>query len=61
MNFTHKITKLFVKTILSNPENFKWSIQGLGMLRVYLSDEVRLHIWDSRFKVPGVSPLHNHP
>ncbi len=31
------------------------------MLRVYLSKNVRLHIWHSAFAVPNVSRLHTHP
>lgn len=53
--------KLLVKNILENPHDFKWSVQGLGMMRVYLSKAVRLHIWDSALKIPGVSALHTHP
>jgi hypothetical protein len=50
-----------VKQILNNATNYKWSIQGLGMLRLYLSDEVRLHVWDNRYRIDSVSPLHTHP
>ena len=53
--------KLLVKQILQKADSYKWSIQGLGMLRLYLSDEVRLHVWDSRYRVDSVSPLHTHP
>lgn len=56
-----KLTRLLVENILRHPEGFSWSAQGLGMLRLYLSQEVRLHIWDSALKVPGVSPIHTHP
>lgn len=38
-----------------------WSLQGLGMLRLYLSREVRLHVWDSRFVAGDVSVIHTHP
>lgn len=31
------------------------------MLRLYLSKEVRLHVWDSSFKVTNVSTIHDHP
>jgi hypothetical protein len=55
------LTKQLVKTILENAGAFKWSLQGLGMLRLYLSTEVRLHIWDSRYAVPNVSTMHDHP
>lgn len=54
-------TRLCVENILRHPKEFKWSVQGLGMMRLYLSDAVRLHIWDSCLRVPGASPLHNHP
>jgi hypothetical protein len=53
--------RLMVKNILRAPYEFSWSVQGLGMMRVYLSREVRLHIWDSSLRVPGVSALHTHP
>lgn len=53
--------KLLVKAVLTSPFNLKWSVQGLGMLRTYLSPEVRLHIWDSSLRVKNVSPIHDHP
>jgi hypothetical protein len=53
--------QLLVKAILKSPYSLKWSVQGLGMLRTYLSDEVRLHIWDKKLRVPNVSPIHDHP
>lgn len=54
-------TKILVQNILAHPREFLWSVQGLGMMRVYLSDDVRLHIWDDSLKVPGVTALHTHP
>jgi len=54
-------TKETVKFILQNANRFEWSLQGLGMLRLYLSKELRLHIWDDRYKVPNVSEVHSHP
>jgi hypothetical protein len=57
----HQTTKLLVKKILENPSGYLWSLQGLGMLRLYLSTEVRLHVWDSRFRIADVSTVHNHP
>jgi thymidylate synthase (FAD) len=33
-----------VRKVLENPDRFDWQIQGLGMLRTYLSREVRLHL-----------------
>lgn len=38
-----------------------WSLQGFGLLRLYLTKELRLHIWDSRFAIKDVSLIHTHP
>lgn len=56
-------TKDLVKAILEKPNHYNWSIQGLGMARIYLTADasLRLHIWHDRFRVPGVSDIHNHP
>ena len=54
------ITLLTLK-FLEGAHRLEWSTQGLGMLRTYLSKEVRLHIWHSRFRVPHVSSIHDHP
>ncbi len=56
-----KHTRLLVENILIRPEGFDWTVQGLGILRIYLSKAVRLHIWDMSLRVPGVSALHTHP
>lgn len=41
----------------------EWSIQGLGMLRLYLDPEGvrRLHIWDPAQATNEVSTIHDHP
>lgn len=57
MNYTAPL----VKKILENPDGFDWSIQGLGMLRLYLSPDIRLHVWDSSAKYEDVSTMHTHP
>jgi hypothetical protein len=58
-------TLLLVKGILTasmkTPEAFEWTVQGLGMMRIYLAPELRLHVWDSALKVPAASPIHSHP
>jgi hypothetical protein len=53
--------QLLVVKLLENADRLEWSAQGLGMLRTYLSKEVRLHIWHSSLRVPNVSKIHNHP
>jgi hypothetical protein len=55
------ITRLLVKTILEQARRYEWSLQGFGMFRLYLSKAVRLHVWDSRFAVEGVTTIHTHP
>lgn len=54
-------TRELVRDILEHPECRDWTLQGLGMLRTYLTEELRLHVWDKHFAVPGVSELHTHP
>lgn len=51
-----------VRSVLENWANHRWSLQGFGMLRTYLSDMmIRLHVWDSKFAVPNVTTIHDHP
>lgn len=53
-----------IKAALRDQEKGKplsWSVQGLGMLRLYLSPEWRLHVWDDRFATPKGTRLHDHP
>lgn len=52
--------KLMAKKLLEQCER-GWTIQGLGMMRLYLSRDTRLHVWDSRYAVPNVSQMHTHP
>jgi hypothetical protein len=37
-----------------------WSVQGFGVLRFYIRNLGRLHVWDSRLRYPKVSLIHNH-
>lgn len=53
--------QLLVRKIFENYGGYSWSLQGLGMLRLNLSRELRLHVWDARFAVPNVSTIHDHP
>ena len=52
---------LSLDTILSHALDYEWSLQGLGMLRLYLSKSVRLHLWDPGMAAPHVSVIHDHP
>lgn len=60
-NPTNAITKAVVKAILERADTFEWSLQGLGMLRLYLASDIRLHVWSSRHAVEEVSLIHTHP
>lgn len=37
-----------------------WTMQGFGFLRLRVSESMRLHVWDSRLRQPGVSDIHDH-
>lgn len=52
--------KELAHAILMNAHAFEWSLQGMGMLRLHLPNDCRLHVWDSRFRVPNVSMVHDH-
>lgn len=54
-------TKLLVKNILEHAEHYEWELKGLGIMRTYLSEDAKLHVWDSRYRVPNVSMIHEHP
>lgn len=58
---TNALLRATVRAILHQPFAYEWSLQGFGMLRCYLSPTVRMHIWNSEFKVPHVSTVHDHP
>jgi hypothetical protein len=55
------VEKSLVKKILEHPLRYDWTLQGLGMLRLYLDDERRMHVWDDRYSVDDVSQMHTHP
>lgn len=50
-------------TILTNPHEVEWQVQGFGMLRTYLpgEGEPRLQIWDQRLASWGNNAIHDHP
>lgn len=55
-----------VENVLHNPDGYGWTVQGFGMMRCYLGPpddpkRFRLNIWDSRYRVKGVSTAHDHP
>jgi hypothetical protein len=50
-----------VVDVLTNWERYQWTLQGFGMLRAYVSRDLRLHVWNSKFAVPDVTTVHDHP
>lgn len=52
--------QITVVAILDHATDFEWTVQGFGMLRLYIKDFGRLHIWDSALRYPDVSMVHNH-
>jgi hypothetical protein len=52
--------QLAVLHILDHAGQYDWSVQGFGMLRLYIRKIGRLHIWDDRLRYPGVSMIHTH-
>jgi hypothetical protein len=46
--------------ILTHAEELEWSLQGLGMLRLHMGNNTRMHVWDLRHAFPGASPIHDH-
>lgn len=56
----NEIARKLVRKIITSL-NQDWSIQGFGMLRMYLDKDTRLHIWNHGVAVPDVSEIHDHP
>jgi hypothetical protein len=55
------ITPDLVRHILQHRDQFQWSLQGFGMLRTYIGEDLRLHIWSNQHQVDDVSLMHTHP
>jgi len=59
--------KPLVSRIMSAPlAKNEWTVQGFGFLRTYFGPpeapkRFRLNLWNSRFAVPNVSTIHDHP
>jgi hypothetical protein len=56
-----KMQTALVKSVLERWQAFDWTVQGFGMVRTKIADVGRIHIWDSRLRVPLVSDVHAHP
>lgn len=60
-NPQHPILKASIKALLRCATEYEWSLQGLGMLRLYLEPDIRLHVWSREHAVEDVSVIHTHP
>lgn len=49
-----------VRFILTDPLKYEWSLQGFGLLRLYLENDTRLHVWSRKYRYPNVSMIHDH-
>jgi hypothetical protein len=57
--------KPLVAQVMTDPLK-AWTVQGFGFLRTYFGPadnpkRYRLNLWSSRFTVPNVSTIHDHP
>lgn len=50
-----------IRLMLAHADAFDWSLQGFGMFRLYLRQDLRIHVWDSKFATSAVSTIHTHP
>lgn len=59
----------FLRPLVANTlqdDRREWTIQGFGFIRTYFGPadapkKFRLNVWHSRFTVPHVSTIHDHP
>lgn len=56
-----RFVRPLVKMVFDHRDDYEWSLQGFGMLRAYVTRELRLHVWNSKFAVPDVTTVHDHP
>lgn len=60
MNLSLEDMRSLVYPILLAPHNHVWTLQGFGLLRLHLHENLRLHIWVPDLQAPGVSLIHDH-
>jgi hypothetical protein len=53
-------SQALARAILEHAQDFTWTVQGMGFMRLHLAGHCWLHVWDSRLRVPGVSMIHDH-
>lgn len=53
-------SQALARAILEQANAFDWTLQGMGFIRLHLAGQCRLHVWDKRYRTPGVSMIHDH-
>ncbi len=54
------LLKPLVQKVLERARHYEWTLQGFGMLRLYLNNVGRIHVWDSAYATADVSVIHDH-
>jgi hypothetical protein len=52
--------QLALLAILDHAQSYEWSVQGFGVLRLFIRGVGRVHLWDSELRYPNVSLIHTH-
>lgn len=60
MTPTTRAMRTLARAILEHAQAYRWQVQGLGMMKLYLPGDTRLHVWDSTLLSPGASRVHDH-
>lgn len=59
LDLRFSMLRFTVLALLDDPRG--WTLQGFGMLRKYLTPDVRLHVWSRDHVAAGVTTIHDHP
>lgn len=63
-SIAHKLVQSSVKDILQAGHRrpiSDWSLQGLGMLRLKMTNDLRLHVWSPKHAWVTDATIHSHP
>lgn len=60
MSANHQQVQTLIRMILTRALAYDWTLQGMGFLICRPSPTMRIHVWDSRYRVADVSMVHDH-
>src|SRR5712671_1651230 len=63
MNYDFELLRSMARYLLSNRKSIPladWTVQGFGFMRLRIADDTRLHVWDGRLRIAGVSDIHDN-